>query len=127
MIITSLEKGDSFIVHHYNIQTLSTELYKGYHNIAQTVFSDLFITNNNVYNLRAKSDFAMPQIKAVLKGSNSIQYHGPVIWNFSPAEMKYVDSFETYKSQIRMWKLNTCPCRICKNYILNVSFLETFE
>ena len=41
--------------------------------------------------------------------------------------MKYVDSFETFKSKIRMWKPNNCPSRICKNYIPNVGFLETFE
>ena len=41
--------------------------------------------------------------------------------------MKYVDLPETFKSKIRMWKPNNCPCRICKNYIPNVGLLETFE
>ena len=43
-----------------------------------------------------------PQIKTVLKGCNSIQYYGRVMWNLIPAEMKYVDSLETLKSKIRM-------------------------
>ena len=74
-----------------------------------------------------KSDLVIPQIKTVFKGSNSIRYYGPVIWNLVPAEMKYVDSLETCKSRIRMWKPNNCPYRICKNYVPNVGFLETFE
>ena len=74
-----------------------------------------------------KSDFVIPQIKTVFKGSNSIRYYGPVIWNLIPAEMKSVDSLETFKSKIRMWKPSNFPCRICKNYIPNVGFLETFE
>ena len=74
-----------------------------------------------------KSDFVIPQIKTVFKGSNSIRYYGPVIWNLIPAEMKSVDSLETFKSKIRMWKPSNLPCRICKNYIPNVGFLETFE
>ena len=98
-----------------------------YHNTAQTIFSDLFVRNNNTYNTRAKSDFIIPQINTVLKGSNSIQYYGPVIWNSVPAEIKYINSLETFKNKIRMWKPNNCPCEICKNYISDVGFLETFE
>ena len=41
--------------------------------------------------------------------------------------MKYVDSLETFKSKISIWKPNNCPCRICKNYIPNVKVLEIFE
>ena len=65
-----LEKDGSFTVHHYNIHTLCIKLYKVYRNIAQTSFSDLFILNNNNYNIRAKLDFVISQIKTVLKGSN---------------------------------------------------------
>ena len=53
--------------------------------------------NNNTYNARVKFDFVIPQIKTVFKGSNLIRYYGPVIWNLIPAEMKYVDSLETFK------------------------------
>ena len=74
-----LEKDGSFTVHYYNIQTLCIELYKVYHNIAQTIFSDLFMRNNNTCNIRVKSDFVIPQINTVLKESNSIRYYGPVI------------------------------------------------
>ena len=122
-----LEKDVLFTARHYTIQTLCIELYKIYHNIAQTMFSDLFICNNNTYNIRAKSDFVIPQINTVLKGPNPIRYYGPVIWNLVPAEMKYVDSLETFKRKIRMWKSKNSPCRNCKNYIPNVGFFETFE
>ena len=70
------EKDGLFTVHHYNIQTLII----------------------NTYNTRVKSDFVIPQIKTVFKGSNSIRCYGPVIWNLITAEMKYVHSLETFKS-----------------------------
>ena len=38
--------------------------------------------------------------------------------------MKYVDSLETFKSKIRMWKPNKCSCRICKYYIPKTPFLQ---
>ena len=122
-----LEKDGSFTIHYYNIQTLCIELYKVYNNLAHSIFSDLFKRNSNPYNRRLQSDFVIPRINAVLKGSNSIRYYGPVIWNLIPSEIKYVDSLETFKREIRKWKPSNCPCRICKNYIPDVEFLETFE
>ena len=50
-----LEKDGSFTIHHYNIQTLCTDLNKAYYNIAQTIFSDLFIRNNNTYIIKVRS------------------------------------------------------------------------
>ena len=42
--------------------------------------------------------FFIPQIKTVLKRSSLIRYYVPVILNLMPAEMKYVDSLETFKN-----------------------------
>ena len=44
-----------------------------------------------------------------------------------PEEIRYADFLENFKNKIRRWKPNNFPCRICKNYILNVGFLEIFE
>ena len=35
-----LDKEGSLTIHHYNIQTLCTELYKVYHNLSQAIFSE---------------------------------------------------------------------------------------
>ena len=122
-----LDKDGSFCVHHFNIQTLAIELYEVYNNLSESIFSDLFTRNTNNYNLRTTSDFLIPQINTVLKGSNSIQYFGSKIWNVIPPEIKYLNSFESFKKSIRKWKPINCPCRICKTYLPNVGFVETFE
>ena len=96
-----LTKDGSFTVHHYSIQTLATELYKVYNNISQTTFEELFTRNNNGYYLRSKSDFVFPQIRTVLKGSNSIRCFGPIIWNLIPEELKNITSLNTFKKEIR--------------------------
>ena len=69
-----LEKNKSLTVHYCNIHTLCTELYKIYNNLPPTIFSDLFIRNHISYNLHSQS-------KAVCKGSSSLQYFEPIIWN----------------------------------------------
>ena len=65
---------ESFTSRHYNIQTLYIELYKVYHSLSYTISSDLLTWNSNLYNLLSKSNFVAPQVRIVLKGSNSIKY-----------------------------------------------------
>ena len=67
-----LEKDQSFTVHHCNVQTLCKDLFKVYNNLYQTIFSDLFIRNRISYKVRLQLDFAIPQVKSVYKGSNSL-------------------------------------------------------
>ena len=122
-----LTKDGSFTVHHYNIQTLAIELYKVYNNISQTIFGELFTRNNNGYYLRSNSEFIIPQIRTVLKGSNSIRYFRPIIWNLIPEELKNITSLNIFKKEIRRWKPKNYPCRICKNYVHNLGFVELFE
>ena len=87
-----LEKDGSFIIHHYNIQTLCTELYKVYHNLSQSIFSELFTQNNSTYNLWSKSDFVIPQMSILFKGSSSISFYGPIIFSLVPEKIRYADS-----------------------------------
>ena len=96
-----LEKNNSFTIHHYNIQTLCIELYKIFSGQSQTIFSDLFERKNINYNLRSQPDFVIPQVKSVYKGSNSLRYFGPIIWNLIPKEIKNFDTLASFVSKIR--------------------------
>ena len=120
-----LEKGNSFTLHHYNIQTLCIELYKVFSGKSQTIFSDLFERKNINYNLRSQPDFLIPQVKCVYKGSKSLTYFGPIMWNLIPKEINNCDTLASVVSKIRQWRPDACPCRICKSFIPNVGFIET--
>ena len=122
-----LTEDGSFTAHYYYIQTLAIELYKVYNNISQTIFGELFTRNNNGYYLRSNSEFIIPQIRTVLKGSNSIRYFRPIIWNLIPEELKNITSLNIFKKEIRRWKPKNYPCRICRNYVHNLGFVELFE
>ena len=121
-----LEKDHSFTVHHYNIQTLCIELYKVFTGQSQTIFSDLFERKNISYSLRSQPDFAIPQVKTVYKGSNSLRYFGPIIWSLIPKKIKSCDTLASFISNIRQWRPDACPCRICKNFIPDVGLIETY-
>ena len=96
-----LEKDNSFAIHHYNIQTLCIELYKVYNKLPQTIFSELFVRNHSDYNLRSQSGFVIPEVKSVFKGSNSLRYFGPIIWNLIPKEIKYSDLLDSFIRKLR--------------------------
>ena len=49
-----LEKDGSFTIHHCNIQTLCIELYKVYHNLSQTIFSNLFLPQFLQFTLKTR-------------------------------------------------------------------------
>ena len=118
-----LDKGNSFTVHHFNIQSLAIEMFKVVNNIAATIIGDLFTTYHS-YNLRSKSKFAVPSVRTVHNGQNSIQYYGPLIWNIIPGYIKDSETLDIFKGKVRKLKPINCPCRLCKKYIPNLGFIN---
>ena len=126
--ITSFEellvKDNTFTIHHQNIQSLAIEMYKAVNNLPGGNLSEFFVRNNHNYNLRSRSELTVPSINTVFKGQNSISYFGSVIWNSIPAELRGINSFQVFKSEIKAWRPTNCPCRPCKNYIENLGFVN---
>ena len=50
----------------------------------------------------------------------SVRHLGPKIWNIGPQNNRESNSLNEFKSLIKFWKPDTRPCRLCKNYILNL-------
>ena len=40
-----------------------------------------------------------------------------------PNNIKNSSSLNKFKSSIKSWKPNECPCRLCKKYIAEVGFI----
>ena len=91
------------------------------------MFWEFFTRNNNGYYLHSESDFVIPQIRTVLKGSNSIRYFGPIMWNLIPEELKNITSLNILKKEITRWRPKNWPYSICTNYMHNWGFVELFE
>ena len=79
--------------------------------------------NEQHYDLRKNSQFTIPPIRTVYHGSESISFLGPKIWNILPDRLKNANSIEAFKMQIKKWKPENCPCRLCKVYVQNVGFV----
>ena len=76
---------------------LATEMFKVYRNISSPIFSEIFHRRDINYNLRINSNFAMPDVRFVFRGSQSISYLGPKVWDIVPLELKELTSVAAFK------------------------------
>ena len=56
---------------------IAAEMFKVYRNISSPIFSEIFHRRDINYNLQTQSEFAVPNIRSVFHGSDSISYLGP--------------------------------------------------
>ena len=108
-----LNLDNSVTVHQENLEVLVTEIIK-----------DIFKLQNPLYNLRSTcNQFRRENVKTVNYGLLSVRYLGPKIWELVPNNIKYSNSLSKFKKLIKSWKLEACPCRLCKTYIAQVGFI----
>ena len=112
------EKDGSVTIHTRNLQT-----FKIYKNLSPAIIADLFHVRQNNYNLRHDSYFAIPNVKSVYHGTESLSNLGPRIWNLVPDKLKQLVDIHAFKKEIKKWKPENCPCRLCKTYIPHVGFI----
>ena len=118
-----LEKDGSVTIHTRNLQVLATEMFKVYRNLSPNIVAEIFRARRNNYNLRHSSFFSIPYVKTVYHGSESLSNLGPRIWDLVPSTLKELDDVNSFKTQIKKWQPENCPCRLCKTYIPHVGFI----
>ena len=121
---TLLEKDGSVSVHNQNLQILATEMYKIKNDLSPLNVTELFEQSNEQhYDLRKYSHFTVPPVRTVYHGSESISFLGLKIWYILPDRLKNASSIEAFNMEIKKWKPENCPCRLCKVYVQNVGFV----
>ena len=119
-----LVKEKTFTIDHHNIQSLAIGMYKAVNNLTGGNLSKLFARNNHNYSLCSKSELTVPSINTAFKGQNSISYFGSVVWNSISAELREINFFQVFKSEIKPLQQTNCPCRLSKNYIEHLGFVS---
>lgn len=91
-------------------------MLKTHNEFSQVSFLDFFHNHNknNLYGLRSQPDF--PRISTTFKGIEFVRHIRSVIWNNLPIEIKNINSFDTFKTEIKKWKPTNCSCRLCKTF-----------
>ena len=97
-----------------NIESLAIEINKFQAGLTPPIISDLFVTRENNYNLRNFQELESSLRRTVKFGTETISYRGPQIWNLIPERLRTLETLNKFKKEIKKWKCDACPCRMCK-------------
>ena len=118
-----LEKDCAVSIHTKNLQLLMTEMYKTKNGLNPLFMQEIFCENAIHYNLRNNNEFVQPKVKSVNNGTESIRFKGPQLWQMFPPTIRNSDSLCQFKTKIKNWYGENCPCRLCRTFIPNLGFL----
>ena len=46
---------------------------------------------------------------------NYISYREPPMWNLIPEGLRELETLDKFKKEIKKWKCDACPCKMCKH------------
>ena len=73
---------------------------------------------------RKNLKFEEGKVKCVYYGAEAISFIGPKIWEVVPSNINDSENLNIFKSNIKSWKPENCPCRLYRLYIGNIGFIE---
>ena len=122
-----LQKRKSVSIHMKNLQYLATEIFKVKNSLSSEIMKEVFIFQENEnYNLRSGTHLMNRNIHTAHFGTDTITNLGPKIWKLVPDEIKNASSLLVFKSRIKTWTTDNCPCRLCKTFVKDLGFIEVF-
>ena len=86
---------------------------------------DIFVTSG--YSgpiLRNEKQFHIPNVNKTYKGEESLKAFAPRIWKLVPDELKDIKTIDKFKAEIKKWQPTECPCRLCKDYVAGIGFVN---
>ena len=83
-----------------------------------------FFKKENDVNFKKNSTFETRNIKSVYYGPETTSFIGPKMWELLPSNIKDSENLNIFKSNIKSWKPENCPCRLCRLYIADIGFIE---
>ena len=120
-----INKHKSFSIHHQNIQKLMTDVYKSLNKASPDSFFDSMFTSKWRQD-PLQYDLLVPSVNTVTTGKDSAKYLGAMRWNSVPSHLRQQDLLEKFCDLIKKWKPD-CKCKLCKNYIKHVAYIQIVE
>ena len=98
-------------------------MYKILNGLSPDFMQDIFETKSNYNNTHNAPAFSSRNIKTGRYGLQTISYMAPKISDLVPKKMKQVTTLNEFKAKIKISKLENCPCRLCRTYLLGIGFI----
>ena len=118
-----LQRNRSFRIHHKNIQTLTTEVFKVVNNICPPIMETFFGFRENRYNISKFQEMRQQIVRTVRYVLETALCRAPQLWSFVPADLKSWPNVNLFKSKIKNWECTECLCKLCKTYLKNIGYV----
>ena len=126
----SLSKDGSITTHQKNIHALVIEMYKVQNTLAPGFMCNIFprrnldIATGVANNTRNHIDsYNHSNPRSTKWGLETLKHLGPRLWTI-PESVRNAPSLASFKIQIKKWKADNCPCKLCKTYINSFGYIE---
>ena len=83
----------------------------------------VFKFKNLTYNFWNAETLNRSNVNSITYGTETITFFGAKIWKILPNNCKELRSLSMFKSRIKYWGTDKCPCRLYKTYIQRIGFL----
>ena len=120
---TMLRNMNDITIHHRNIQTLMTKLFKIKYDLVPPIMDSMLNRRTICYNFRNLQEFQSERKRTVFYGLETISYRAPQLWTILPEEFKQRNTISLFKSDVRQWICNERPCRLCKVFVPNLELI----
>ena len=118
-----LQRNRSVSIHHKNIQTLTTEVFKVVNNICPPIMKTFFDFRENRYNIRKFQEMRQQKVRTVRYGLETAFYRALQLWSLVPKDLKSLPNVNLSKSKIKHWECTECPCKLPMNYLKNIGYV----
>ena len=119
-----LEKDNSLRIHDRNLQKLVTEIFKVKMNLGPEIMKEVFEIVEGSHALRNELKLKSRKIHSVRYGIETTSFVGARVWNRLPSDLKQCKSLELFKSKIKNWIPENCPCKLCKTYLQRIDYVQ---
>ena len=85
---------------------------------------EVFHLRQSHYNLRNYRELHNDIKNTVKYGIESVAYKSGQIWEKLPQRYKSISSLSIFKSSIKEILNELCQCRLCRNFIANIGFMD---
>ena len=88
--------------------------------LAPEIMTEVFDFIECQYPRRNELRLKSRNIRTVRYGIETAAFVGSRIWTNMPNEVKESISLNEFKSKIKTWKPENCPCKLCKIYLQRI-------
>ena len=119
-----LAKDGSFKIHDCNLQRLLIEIFKVKMKLAPEIMNEVFHIIGSPNPLRNELRFKSRNICTVRYGIVTAAFCGSRVWSYMRSKLNKSISLNVFRSKIKTWKTENCPCKLCKIYLQRIGYLQ---